>query len=43
MQEEGFEVEVGFQYQPDPVGGTTKVSFWEFAAEGLVFEAVLGW
>ena len=25
---------MGFQYQPDPVAGTTQVSFWEFAAEG---------
>ena len=26
--------QVGFQYQPDPVAGITKLSFWEFPAEG---------
>lgn len=27
--------QVGFQYQPDPVAGITKISCWEFAPEGF--------
>lgn len=26
---------VGFQYQPDPMADLTKISFWEFEAEGF--------
>lgn len=27
-------LQVGFQYQPDPVNGITNISFWEFSSEG---------